>query len=274
MRLSIVHHTTYEYDTALRYGVQYLRLTPFGNVSQRVMRWHINAPGPLTAWIDAFGNQCNTLVLDRPTHRIDIMAAGQVETTEADGVLPDEEGSPPVEIYLRQTALTKVDMPVADFAEPFRSAIQADRLDGLHALATAIRDAVEYRDGETEIQTPASEVLVQGSGVCQDHAHVFIACCRHLGVPARYVSGYLFAGEQDEAFVASHAWAAAWAPPLGWVSFDVANRTCGTQCHVGVALGLDYHGASPIRGIREGGEAREGLSVAVKVAQAQRSYQQ
>ena len=274
MRLSIVHHTTYEYDAALRYGLQYLRLTPFGNISQRVMRWHINAPGRLTPWVDAFGNQCNTLVLDRPTHRIDIMAAGQVETTETNGVLPDEEGSPPVEIFLRQTALTRVDGPIADFAEPFRGAVRADCLDGLHALAAAVRDAVEYRGGETEIQTPAGEVLVQGSGVCQDHAHVFIACCRHLGVPARYVSGYLYAGEQDEPFVASHAWAAAWAPLLGWVSFDVANRTCGTECHVGVALGLDYHGASPIRGIREGGEAREGLSVAVKVAQAQRGMQQ
>ena len=274
MKLSIVHHTTYEYDAAVRYGVQYLRLTPFANASQRVLRWHINAPGKLTAWSDAFGNQCSTLVLDRPTHRIDIMAAGQVETADTGGVLPNEEDSLPVEIFLRQTPLTRADPAICAFAAGFRAALEGERLDGLHALSGGIRDQVDYRDGETDVRTPAGEVLVKGSGVCQDHAHVFIACCRHLGVPARYVSGYLYAGEQDEPFVASHAWAAAWVPSLGWVSFDVANRTCGTACHVGVALGLDYHGASPIRGIREGGESREGLSVAVKVGQARRSGQQ
>lgn len=270
MRLSVVHRTAYRYDAEISFGIQYLRLTPYANASQRVIRWTIDAPGKLTRWIDAFGNQCDTLILDRPADRIEIVAAGEVETTDTAGVLPDEQGSVPVETYLRATPLTEADEAIADFAAPFAPAVSSDRLDGAHRIATAIRDRVDYREGATDVRSSASEALRDGVGVCQDHSHAFIAVCRALDIPARYVSGYLHIPGRDAPDSAGHAWAAAWIDGLGWVSFDVANRTCGTEHYVGTAFGLDYESACPVRGIREGGDPEEELTVSVSVKERAR----
>jgi transglutaminase-like putative cysteine protease len=98
--------------------------------------------------------------------------------------------------------------------------------------------------------------------VCQDHAHIFVACCRWLGIPARYVSGYLGAGADGR--MASHAWAEAWLEGQGWRSYDVANRIRPAGKHVRVAIGLDYLDACPVRGFRRGG-AGESLDVEVRV---------
>jgi YD repeat-containing protein len=273
MQLSVHHRTTYSYNDHVRYSAQYLHLTPLSNPSQRVLRWRIDAPGQLTEWHDAFGNTCHTLVIDKPVSTIEIAAHGRVETTDTSGVLPAEDGGPPIEVYLRETPLTRTAASVRDFAAPHRAPIETGRLEALHQLSGAIRDAVDYQSGDTHVRSPAAEALELGTGVCQDHAHVFIACCRHLGVPARYVSGYLFAADESE--VASHAWAAAWVDDLGWVSFDVANRTCCTPHHVCVAVGLDYDGVAPVRGIRQGGgDDGETMSVHVRVSEAPQQHQQ
>jgi len=271
MRLSVHHQTSYAYDGQVRYSTQYLRLTPNSNPSQRVLSWRIDTPGQLTEWRDAFGNVCHTLVVDKPVSSIDLHAHGQIDTTDTSGVLPAEYGGPPLGVYLRETPLTRAGERIRDFAASYRDVIETERLDGLHALSGAIRDAVDYQSGGTDVHSSASEALDLGTGVCQDHAHVFIACCRHLGVPARYVSGYLFTPDESE--VASHAWAAAWVDDLGWISFDVANRTCGTAHHVGLAVGLDYHGVAPARGVRQGGDDGETLSVYVRVTESQRQQQ-
>jgi transglutaminase-like putative cysteine protease len=95
--------------------------------------------------------------------------------------------------------------------------------------------------------------LEQGTGVCQDHAHIFCAVCRTLGVPARYVSGYLTHGAGHEAHASSHAWAEAFVDFLGWIGFDPTNRACATDAYVRTAVGLDYAEAGPVRGVRSGG---------------------
>ena len=98
-----------------------------------------------------------------------------------------------------------------------------------------------------------TEALEQGQGVCQDHARIFCALCRTLGIPARYVSGYLSHAAGQEAHAWSHAWADAYVEHLGWVSFDPSNRTGVTESYIRTAIGLDYAGAGPIRGVRSGG---------------------
>jgi transglutaminase-like putative cysteine protease len=103
------------------------------------------------------------------------------------------------------------------------------------------------------VHTTGAEALEQGSGVCQDHAHIFCALCRALGVPARYVSGYLTHGLGHEAHAASHAWAEAFVDSLGWVGFDPTNRACPDESYIRTAVGLDYAEASPVRGVRAGG---------------------
>ena len=103
--------------------------------------------------------------------------------------------------------------------------------------------------------TTAAEAFASRRGVCQDHAHILIAAVRRLGIPARYVSGYLWTGNAGEALSAGHAWAECRVEGLGWVSFDPANGICATDAYVRVAAGFDYATACPVRGVRTGGGA-------------------
>jgi len=134
-------------------------------------------------------------------------------------------------------------------------------------LMHAVRDRVEYRLGLTDVLTPAADALAAGAGVCQDHAHVFITAARVLGVPARYVSGYLWTGGPEQQVEASHAWAEAFVDDLGWVGFDAANRTCPSETYIRASIGLDYWSAAPVRGVRRGAAAEQ-LTVRVRVEQA------
>ena len=170
-------------------------------------------------------------------------------------------------VYLRVTPQTRPDAAICELA---RSVERTDPLERLHALAGAVRARVDYVPGSTNAHTEAAEALADGKGVCQDHAHIFIAAARSLGVPARYVTGYLVV-DTDNASEAHHAWAEAWVEGLGWVGFDVANRICPTERYVRLAVGLDARYAAPVIGSRSGGAA-EALEVCVEV-QRQSSQQ-
>lgn len=130
-------------------------------------------------------------------------------------------------------------------------------------LSAAVAGAVAWTEGAGDVRGSAEEALGAGHGVCQDQAHVFIACARAMGIPTRYVSGYLLLDGRDQA-PASHAWAEAWVPDLGWVGFDVANAVCSDDRYVRVATGLDYAEAAPVSGTR-GGAGPESLAVLVEV---------
>jgi transglutaminase-like putative cysteine protease len=131
-------------------------------------------------------------------------------------------------------------------------------------LALAIRSAMDYVPGVTEVSDSAAHAFSLKRGVCQDHAHVMIACCRALGVPARYVSGYLLTARDDH--IASHAWVDVWlARHERWFAIDVTNGVPGGLQHCRLAVGRDYLDACPIRGVRRGGGA-ETMSAKVEVS--------
>jgi transglutaminase-like putative cysteine protease len=140
-----------------------------------------------------------------------------------------------------------------------------DRLDWLHRLSASVRDAVAYRLGETGVRTTAEQAVEQGGGVCQDHAHVFIAAARMADIPARYVSGYLMMDDRIEQD-ATHAWAEAHVDGLGWVGFDVSNGISPDRRYVRVATGRDYRDAAPVTGVSVGGRSA-GMEVQVAVEQ-------
>ena len=140
-------------------------------------------------------------------------------------------------------------------------------LEGLHSLMTEIHARVAYEIGATHAHTTAAEAFADGRGVCQDHAHIFLAAARSAGIPARYVTGYLVTG-MGASSTAAHAWAEALVPDLGWVGFDPANAKSPTDNYVRVAAGLDAAGVAPIRGSRRGGDAeRMRVEVRVEIAQ-------
>ena len=265
MRLAIRHTTEYRYSHPARHTIQYLRLTPPSNDSQTVIEWRIRAPGRLTRQVDGFGNIMNVLVVDGAHDGISIAVAGVVESHDTVGVTPAVDERPSPILYLRPTDLTVPTVAVRDFAEPLRARVADDRLDGLHELSRAVARAVAYRPGTTDVATTAGAALTAGTGVCQDQAHVFTAAARLLGVPTRYVSGYVHVHGTGADETASHAWSEAWVESLGWVAFDVTNEICANDAHVRLAVGPDYLSCAPVRGMRRGG-GEEALAVNVRVA--------
>jgi transglutaminase-like putative cysteine protease len=190
----------------------------------------------------------HVLTLDGQHREIRLHARGIVETDDSPPA-PDIDDDLPPELFLRGSALTAPDAAVTAFANRFAEAVANDRLAGLNALLQALADVMPYTPGQTDVFTSAAVAFAHGQGVCQDHAHVFIACARRLGIAARYVSGYL---ATDTEHVASHAWAEAWMG-AGWLGFDVSNRCLAGNRYVKLAAGMDYLDACPVRGVRQGG---------------------
>ena len=254
MRIHLHHETTYRYEFKASYALQALRLTPLDNGNQKILNWHISTPwgASMTYGRDAYGNVLNMLTLDRAHTELTLVLTGEVETQDAKGVLSGvPEYFPPL-FYLRQTELTEPDEALFALGQAAKAASDGSDLDLAHKLMSHVHDAVDYRTGTTDVATKATEALEKGTGVCQDHAHVFISAARSLGLPARYVSGYLWGGDGGE-YEASHAWAETYIDGLGWVGFDIANRLCPSDAHIRVASGLDYFEAAPVRGVRRGG---------------------
>lgn len=263
MHLHIRHETTYRYGEPVKRSVQNLRLTPRRDPVQRALNWNISAPGRHHEQIDAYGNVVHLLTLDEPHREIRIVVNGVVETSDNEGeVLPNDGKLSPL-TYLAETNLTRTDAALQSFAKE-RLPGSADRRGNLMTLADAVCSTIQYERGVTDVHEPAARAFARGKGVCQDHAHIFIACCRAAGIPARYVSGYIYTGKDGE--VASHAWADAWlGADAGWMPIDVTHRTLAGGRHCRLAVGRDYLDACPVRGVRRGGGTEE-MEVAVIVA--------
>ncbi|WP_057450297.1 transglutaminase family protein, partial [Pseudomonas syringae] len=178
-----------------------------------------------------------------------IGARGQVEIDETREAEHESQSALP---FLRVTRLTEPDEAIRSFAA-MECRKRADRT-GLIDLMQALNQHMTYTQGATEVDTSAAQAFAGRSGVCQDHTHAFLACARSLGVPARYVSGYLCS--EDSEHLSSHAWAEAWIDDA-WYSFDVTNQLAIPERHLKLAVGLDYLDACPVRGMRRGGGSEQ-----------------
>ncbi len=267
MRLFVRHETLYEYDAPLGSSVQRLHLWPVDFESQKTESWAIQAPGIENAlsYVDGFGNRVHMITFAGIAGPVSIVAEGIVDVTDMAGVVKGLPSSAPEAVFLRQTKPTAANAPLRALAE--RHFGSRPVLEGLHGLMHEIHAKVAYELGATDAHTTAAEAFADGRGVCQDHAHIFIAAARAAGIPARYVTGYLVTGEGASS-TAAHAWAEALAPDLGWVGFDPANAKCPTDHYVRVAAGIDAAGVTPIRGSRKGGDT-ERMTVEVRVEFAQ-----
>ena len=261
MRIHINHTTRYSYNESVKHSIQCLRLTPQTLAHQRVLSWRMTLPRLSSEVYDGFGNYCTILNLAGPLQSLEIQAQGTVEIGGSAEHILDKRIHPLV--FLNSTALTGCNEAMRDFAE-IQTGGTPDR-QGLMRLSRAVLDHMTYIPGTTHVATAAAEAFALGSGVCQDHTHVFLACARALDVPARYVSGYLLS--DDDAHLASHAWAEACLDGK-WYVFDTTNQLFQPSHHVQLAVGLDYNDAAPVRGMRQGG-GTEKMSFSVQVQQAQ-----
>lgn len=275
MQIEIRHVTTYGYETPARYAIQSLRLTPPTFDGQEVLAWMISAPGfeKHIAYRDGLGNVVHLASVSGLHDGIVIEASGIVETEDRSGIVSGLTEVAPRRVFLRETERTAPDKSIRELARGVsKGKVPKDVLDCMHALMRAVQDAVAYEIGATHHHTTAAEAMAAGKGVCQDHAHVFIAAARVIGIPARYVNGYFLSGTLAPS-EAAHAWAEVWIDGLGWVGFDPANGMCPTERYVRLACGLDAGYAAPIRGTQRGGE-KEALDVRVEVEQQGGQQQQ
>ncbi|MCJ8335175.1 MAG: transglutaminase family protein [Epibacterium sp.] len=264
MQLRIKHSTRYDFDAPAPYGVQQLRKTPKSEVNQKVLSWGTTVIGGQKElqFEDFHHNIVELISFDQNTESIELISEGVVEIEDQNGVIGPHRGPVPLALFQRPTVRTKAGKGVRQL---LREVPSGAALDQLHALSTVIKSKITY---ETDVSQPdwtAEDAITAGRGVCQDHSHVFIACARALGVPARYVSGYLMMDDRAQQ-EATHAWAEAHVDGLGWVGFDVSNGISPDGRYVRVATGLDYGEAAPVRGNRTGA-AGEALKVQLEVAQ-------
>ena len=264
MRLTITHTTRYRYDEPVAYGLHELRLIPRSGPTQTVEWWDTRIEGGArqVRLADHHRNVVELVRVDSGATETVVVATGSIDTIDTAGVVGPDQGHTPRWLYRRPTPLTTPGSNVRRLTRGIDRGT-AD-LDVLHGLSATVRENVDYVPGTTEVDTPAEAVVDAGSGVCQDHAHVFVTAARVLGFPARYVSGYLFVegGQED----ASHAWAEVSVEGLGWVGFDVANQISPDERYVRIAVGLDYREAAPISGVRHG-PGGETLEVDVTVTE-------
>ncbi|WP_022682778.1 transglutaminase family protein [Sphingobium bisphenolivorans] len=267
MKLLVRHQTIYRYQTVAGRLAMRLKLMPVDTPAQQVLNWQVSINDePVEGFrLNSFGEMEAIWIRNDLIDNAVIVAEGLVETQERHGVLGSLNCAVDPRYFLRATRLTQS----SDAIEAMVGGLAVDEgpLARLHALSAAVRGAVAYRGGVTTSMTTASEAFALGAGVCQDHAQVFIAGARAMGLPARYVSGYLLA-EEGNVLHETHAWAEALVPELGWVGFDPSNGVCVTERYLRLASGLDADDAAPIRGcVTVGGEIW--IDADVRIAQAE-----
>ena len=310
MLLRILHRTHYDYQGSISMAQHMVHLTPVQTGSQLVRAHELTVvpePAARSQTVDVFGNLRTFFSLQAPHETLTVEADTLVETT-APKPLPDSEewnalSWERVREHFRYRACAPYD-PAAEFlfASPYvpREDAFADfalpvftpdlpLLEAARALMELIHTDLKYETASTEVNTPALEALAQGKGVCQDFAHIMLGCLRSLGLPARYVSGYLLTQPPPGkprliGADASHAWVSVYcplpqsledsegktAPPNGiWVDYDPTNNRCGWgspgEDYVTLATGRDFADVSPMRGVIQGASQHE-LQVEVTVA--------
>lgn len=251
MRLSVDHTTHYTFSEPVSHGLQRLRLLPKTSAGQQVVAWDMHFEGARlqVEYEDQNCNHVSLISFETGVREVTIRCTGVVDTNDEAGIIGRHSGHMPMWQFLEQTDLTRVGPRTRSLVA---AVAQDDAMVGrLHSLSALVCERVSYATGHTDAGSTAENVLAAGAGVCQDHAHVFIAAARAMGVPARYVSGYLMMDDRVQQD-AGHAWAEAFVDGLGWVGFDISNGISPDARYVRVATGRDYREAAPITGIRYG----------------------
>jgi len=276
VRYRIRHRTSYRYASEVFESFNEVRLQPLACASQTLLDFDLQIEPPATtmSFRDYYGNAVHDFGVAYLHDRLVIEATSDVVThAGADDPLAgpaegEPDASPALRALVGNEALAdehaeflgpSAYIPLGDDSAALAEALLAEdretsALAFLTRAADHVRGRLEYRIGTTTVNSSVAEVLAGGSGVCQDFAHVLISLCRHVGLPARYVSGYL--GSVGAA-TASHAWAEAYIPPYGWLGIDATLGTLCTGQHVKAGVGRDYVDVAVLRGTYQGGGQAE-----------------
>lgn len=284
MFYSIRHVTRYRYDAPVRESVMQLHMQPKSDGVQRLQSFQVSSSprAGLQAYTDHFGNAVYHFDVPGVHQELTIEAEAEVEVQATaappdwvDGAVWNQLLSPAVQNesfdWLHQRGVSRATPSLQTFLDERGISKSDDPMTSLRRLNRALFEAFAYVPEATDVDSPIDVALKQRKGVCQDFAHIMLAVARSWGIPARYVSGYLFtkrdAGDRS-AVDATHAWVEAFVPPCGWVGFDPTNNTLTGERHIRVAIGRDYDDVPPVRGVFKG-PANSELAVAVSVRPSQ-----
>ncbi len=284
MFYSIRHVTRHRYDAPVRESVMQLYMQPKSDGSQRLQSFQVatNPRAGLQAYTDHFGNAVYHFDVPGEHQELTVEADADVEVMAmpappewVDGSAWQTLASPQLrgENYdmLAPHGMTHVTPALTTFLAEHNLNKTEDPMTTLRRLNRVLFDAFAYSPDTTEVDSPIDVALEKRAGVCQDFAHIMITTARSWGIPARYVSGYLYtkrdAGDRSAAD-ATHAWVEALVPGVGWVGFDPTNNVLAGERHIRVAIGRDYNDVPPSRGVFKG-PANGELAVAVRVTPAQ-----
>jgi transglutaminase-like putative cysteine protease len=274
-RLHAKHRTEIRYAGAVGESVNEIRLLPSGNGRQQV-EWssvRVQPGAELIPHRDAYGNEVRWFQLVEPHEVLLVEAEAVVHTRPAaprvngggagfEGLADPAYGDEHAEFLSGSTHIRWVE-PVAGFAESLGLDESGGVLGWARQLEAGVNGAIAYTPGATTVDSPVEEVVRVGRGVCQDMAHLMIACARRRGVAARYISGWLhLPGLEGPG--ESHAWAELNVPGLGWVEFDPTHPEPASEHYVRLAVGRDYADVPPLKGSYLG-PPTEGMTVTVEV---------
>jgi transglutaminase-like putative cysteine protease len=284
MHLSINHVTKFRYSAPITESIMELRMQPLSEDPQRCLKFDLNLkpPARVTSYRDHFGNAVHHFDIPGRHTQLVINARSLVESLprpeppealgpEAWDELDALVGGGDYWDMLMPSHFAQPTDALLDFARELDLRRRGDPLTVLRELNSAIYNAFDYVPQSTTAESPIDEALGTRKGVCQDYANIMVALARHLRVPCRYVSGYLFHRVEyndRSAQDATHAWVETLLPELGWVGFDPTNNLLAGQRHIRVAVGRDYADVPPTRGVFKGAAESE-LSVAVQVKPAE-----
>jgi len=254
MKLQVVHSTRYRYSGPIAESVMEVRLRPMDGAGQRCVDFKLELSSRIEprTYVDGYGNTVHYFNLSRPHSMLSIVSRSVVETGLGDDTDP---GEVLVQDFLRFRSPVKDVEGVRDIARmhaiPEGAPAEATER-ALEALTEHIHREFVYDRSATNVYSAVDEVLELKAGVCQDFAHLFVAVARSMGVPARYVSGYIHLPGDRGQTTASHAWGEAWVPGRGWLGYDATRPVRTTDHHVRLAVGRDYTDAAPTRGVYVG----------------------
>jgi transglutaminase-like putative cysteine protease len=283
MKVFATHVTRYWYSDAVSTCHTEVHLAPRPRPNQILLEHSLTVnpqPDFVATREDYFGNEVSAFSIHEPHRELIVTARSEAELTPLSAPNPDL--SPPWE-QVRQEAAARhtppafeagqfvFESPLIQLATPFaeyaQESFKAGRrfLDGVNDLSQRIFSEFKYDQRATTVSTPVGAVFESKRGVCQDFAHLMIACLRSLRLPARYVSGYVRSDREFTGGDASHAWVSVWCPVFGWQDFDPTNNVMPQGDHLTVAWGRDYSDVPPVQGVALGG-GEQVISVSVEVA--------
>ena len=270
MILKVEHSTLFEYEEPIYETATEVRLHPAsGTGSQQCANFslQITPPASIFDYTDFYGNRVHHFNILQSHKRVHIVATSVVETAAPSETGPFAEDEILLLDLLAESRYVHFDPAIQALAARFREI--GDQYDQATEICRYINDSFRYEPGVTDVHSTSAVVMALGRGVCQDFAHIMLAACRYLGLPARYVSGYLYGGGstpegRDEA---SHAWCEAWCgAERGWTGFDPTHKTLFVdERYIKIGTGRDYGDVPPVRGAYKGAST-EKLGVSVRVS--------